>query len=396
MHRLKPEVQSALKELNFTSLTEVQQATLEPALAGKDLIVQSYTGTGKTAAFVLPILNTITEVHYAQALILTPTRELAIQVGNDARKLAKNLPIRIAVAYGGTGLENQIKLLRGGAQLIVGTPGRLLDLIERRELKLGQLKVLVLDEADVMLDMGFQRDVERIMSYTPKTRQTMMFCVDLPGEIKSLANRHMRDPQRINLVKEEKTVHTVEQWAYPVHSSKKLSFLIHLLKEIKPTRSIIFCRTKYSTRKLARQLQQVGFQAQELHGNLTQSRRDNIMRDFKAGLIDLLIATDVAARGIHVNQISHVFNFELPHDIKYYLHRIGRTGRMNAVGDAISLVSRDEEQVLRQIEQLIGKAIQRKEVPEQFKSNLPPEQQREARKPHGFHSYSRGRRWSAK
>lgn len=387
MHRLKSELQTALKELSFTSLTEVQHSALEPALEGKDLIVQSYTGTGKTGAFLLPILNRLTSERGVQALVLTPTRELANQVANDCKKFSKHLQARVAVVYGGASIAPQMTALRHGAQLVVGTPGRVLDLIDRGELMLDRLKVLVLDEADVMLDMGFQRDVEKIMSFTPSTRQTMLFCVDLPGEIKTMANRHMHSPLRINLLKEEKTVATVVQWAYLVHPVKRFSFLVYLLNELKPTRSIIFCRTKFSTRKLAYQLQGKGFNCQELHGNLTQGRRDKIMAGFKAGEIDLLIATDVAARGIHVNQISHVFNYELPADIKYYLHRIGRTGRMNAVGDAISLVSPNEESILREIEMLIGKQLERREVPPQFKSH----EQLAPKKPHGFHAYRQQR-----
>ncbi len=385
MHRLKREIQSTLKELNFSKLTEVQAAALEPATARRDLIVQSYTGTGKTLAFLLPILNVVSSHSFPQALVLVPTRELAGQVGLDARKFTKNLHVKVAVVYGGAGISPQISQLRSGAQVVVGTPGRVLDLIARGELKLGNLSTLVLDEADVMLDMGFQRDVEKIISHTPASRQTMLFCVDLPQEIKSLAHRHMRDPLRINLLKEEKTTQTVKQWAYSVHPAKRFAFLVHLLREIKPVRSLIFCRTKFSTRKLAHQLREKGFRCEELHGNLTQSRRDNIMAGFKAGEIDLLIATDVAARGIHVNQISHVFNYELPADVKYYLHRIGRTGRMNAVGDAISLVSPQEERTLRDIERLIGREVERKEAPPQF--NARREEEGKSR-PHGVHSFS--------
>ncbi|MBI4406793.1 DEAD/DEAH box helicase [Candidatus Micrarchaeota archaeon] len=384
MHRLKKEIQTALKELKFSSLTEVQHSSLEPALAGKDLIVQSYTGTGKTGAFLLPALNRLSPHRHVQVLVLTPTRELAVQVASDCRKLSKHMQIGIATVYGGASAEKQISDLRRGCQIVVGTPGRVLDLIQRGELHLDKLSTLVLDEADVMLDMGFQRDVERILSFTPSTRQTMLFCVDLPGEIKVMTHRYMHSPLRINLLKEEKTVASVAQWVYPVHPAKKFSFLIHLLNEMKPTRSIIFCRTKYSTKKLAFQLQRKGFHCQELHGNLTQSRRDKIMNSFKQGKIDLLIATDVAARGIHVNQVSHIFNYELPADIKYYLHRIGRTGRMDQVGDAVSLVSQHEEQTLREIEILIGKKLERREVPPQFKSVV----ERQPRRAHGFHSFS--------
>ncbi len=386
MHRLKSELQKSLNDLNFANLTEVQRTALEPALAGRDLIVQSYTGTGKTGAFLLPILNKLSDKLVVQALVLTPTRELAVQVATDCRKFSKHLGTRIAIVYGGAGIENQVRALRSGAQLVVGTPGRVLDLIGRGELRLSNIRALVLDEADVMLDMGFQRDVERIISFTPKTRQTMFFCVDLPSEIKRLAAKHLNSPQRINLLKGEKTVGSVKQTVYLVNYRKKLEFLIHLLREIKPTRSIIFCRTKRSTARLAIQLQRAGFNAEEIHGNLSQSRRSAIMDAFKAGELDLLIATDVAARGIHVHKVSHVFNYELPADVKYYLHRIGRTGRVDEVGDAVSLVSFDEEKVLREIEMLIGKKIERKEAPAKFSSSPPSHV---VNKAHGFHAYSK-------
>ncbi|MFH1246840.1 MAG: DEAD/DEAH box helicase [Candidatus Micrarchaeota archaeon] len=388
MHRLKKEIKRALDDLGFKDLTEVQLSTLEQALQHKDLIVQSYTGTGKTGAFLLPALNQLTRDQFPQVLVLTPTRELAVQVAGDCHKFAKYLNVYIGIVYGGASIETQVKRLRQGCEVVVGTPGRVLDLIDRGELHLDKISTLILDEADVMLDMGFQRDVEKIISFTPKTRQTMLFCVDLPGEIRTMANKHMRSPIRINLLKDEKTVSTVDQWVYSISPVKRFSFLIYLLNELKPTRSIIFCRTKHSTRKLAFQLQNKGFNCQEIHGNLTQGRRDKIMAGFKAGEIDLLIATDVAARGIHVNQISHIFNYELPHDIKYYLHRIGRTGRMNAIGDAISLVSHQEESILREIETFIGKTLPRKDVPPQFKTH----EELAPKKPHGFHAYRQQRR----
>lgn len=388
MKRLNATIQKTLAELGFSDLTEVQSAALTPALEGKDLIVQAYTGTGKTLAFLLPALTQVSEDLHPQILVLEPTRELAVQVSNDAFKLCKALRIRGALIYGGAGMEPQIKQLRNGAQLVIGTPGRILDLIDRRVLNLSKVKTLILDEADVMLDMGFQRDVTNIISFTPKTRQTMLFCVDLPSEITHLAQKHMRNPVHINLLKEEKTKGSVTQWLYEIDPRKRMKFLIYLLRELKPTRSIIFCRTKFSTRKLAYQLQNEGFNCQELHGNLSQHRREEIMGAFKAGELDLLIATDVAARGIHVNKISHVFNYELPADVKYYLHRIGRTGRMDAIGDAISLVAPQDRQVLRDIERLIGKDIERKPTPDQFKFNAAADAPNQ--KPHGFRRFSFG------
>ena len=358
-----PPIAKALAELNFKELTEVQAQAIPLAMQGEDLIVQSRTGTGKTAAFAIPILEAAWQKPQVQAIVLTPTRELAIQVGNDFRRLGKYTNARILVAYGGTGIEPQIDLLRRGVQIVVGTPGRILDLLERRALDLSHVQFVILDEADIMLAMGFIRDVEKIISHAPKKRQTMLFCVDLPGEIVSLTKRHLHYPNHVKLVSDDISAHGVTQSFIEVAPGRKLSALLYLLNTLKPTRVLIFCRTKRSVENLARQLVYNGIPARGLQGNLTQAQRDKIMGGFKQGEYNILVATDIAARGIHVEAISHVFNYELPYDINNYVHRIGRTGRMSAKGEAIALCYHDEMGTLGQIERLIGKQLEEKTLP---------------------------------
>lgn len=356
-------ISKALAELNFRELTEVQQQAIPLILQGEDLVVQSRTGTGKTAAFAIPLLENAWNKPQVQTLVLVPTRELAIQVGADFKKIGKYSHARVLVAYGGTGIDRQIDMLRNGVQVVVGTPGRIMDLIDRGVLNLSKVQFMVLDEADVMLNMGFIRDVEKILSFTPEKKQVMLFCVDLPDEIVDLARRHLRYPQHVKLVTEDMSAQSVAQYFYVVPPGRKLGALLYLLQELKPTKALIFCRTKRSVQQLERLLNANGISARGLQGNLTQSRRDVIMREFKAGDTKILVATDLASRGIHVEQITHVFNYELPYDINNYVHRIGRTGRMHASGEAIALVSGPELGTLGQIERLIGKTLEEKTLP---------------------------------
>jgi superfamily II DNA/RNA helicase len=264
-----------------------------------------------------------------------------------------------------------------------------LDLIERGKLILSKAQFVVLDEADVMLDMGFSKSVEKILSYTPQKKQVMLFCVDLPSEVLQLARRHLRFPKHVKLVSEDKSAQSVSQCFYQVPSGRKLPVLIHLLKTIKPEKAIVFCKTKHGVRNLARDLDANGFPAEGIQGNLTQGQRDRVMKAFKEGSLKLLVATDVASRGIHVDRISHVFNYELPHDINFYVHRIGRTGRMHAVGEAITLVYSDELGALGQIERLMGKEIQEKKISWEIgeAKHAPREERRFSR---GFHGGGRG------
>ncbi|MBS3070306.1 DEAD/DEAH box helicase [Candidatus Micrarchaeota archaeon] len=398
-------VSRALSELGFTELTEVQKQAIPFILQGEDLIAQSRTGTGKTAAFAIPLLEHLTSKppqNHVQVLVLVPTRELALQVGTDFKKIGKNTRLRFLVAYGGTGIERQIDMLRSGVQIVVGTPGRIIDLIEHNALDLSRVQTFVLDEADVMLAMGFVRDVEKIMSFTPQKKQVLLFCVDLPEEIMSLARRHMRYPQHVKLVSSDKSAQGVKQVFYTVHAGRKLSGLIYLLHELKPERALIFCRTKRRVSELARQLNFNGIKADGIQGNLTQAQRTHAMESFKAGHTNILVATDVASRGIHVEAISHVFNYELPYDINNYIHRIGRTGRMHAVGEAISLCYSDELGTLGQIERLIGKTLEEKTLPQNLPApRMPPFSEGSRRssgpsrfgggRPQGRGSFSRGR-----
>ncbi len=369
-------VSKALNELGFKELTEVQKHAIPFILQGEDLIAQSRTGTGKTAAFAIPILehlNSKPHQPFVQAIVLVPTRELALQVGTDFKKIGKYCQGRILVAYGGTGIDRQIDMLRNGVQIVVGTPGRILDLIEHRALDLSRVSTFILDEADVMLAMGFLRDVEKIISFTPPKKQVLLFCVDLPEEIMSLARKHMRYPQHVKLVSSDKSAQGVKQVFYTVQAGRKLSALIYLLQELKPQRAIIFCRTKRRVSELARQLNHNGIKAEGIQGNLTQAQRTKTMQAFKEGFVNILVATDVAARGIHVENISHIFNYELPYDINYYIHRIGRTGRMHAVGEAISLCYSDELGTLGQIERLMGKTLEEKTLPPNLTApKMPP------------------------
>ncbi|MEM4255159.1 MAG: DEAD/DEAH box helicase [Candidatus Norongarragalinales archaeon] len=388
-------VSKALSELGFKELTEVQKQAIPVILQGEDLIAQSRTGTGKTAAFAIPILESlIAKPHsqHVQAIVLVPTRELAIQVGNDFRRIGKHTQLRYLVAYGGTDIGRQIELLRSGVQIVVGTPGRIIDLIEHRALDLSRVHTFVLDEADVMLAMGFVRDVEKILSFTPAKKQVLLFCVDLPEEIMGLARRHMRYPQHVKLVSSDKSAQGVKQCFYTVPAGRKLSALIYLLHELQPQRAIIFCRTKRRVSELTRQLNANGINAQGIQGNLTQAQRTRTMQAFKEGQVNILVATDVAARGIHVEAISHIFNFELPYDINNYIHRIGRTGRMHAVGEAVSLCYSDELGTLGQIERLMGKTLEEKTLPANLPaSKMPSFSEGDSRRPSRFGGRPQGR-----
>ena len=357
-------ISQALDELGFDTLTEVQEKAIPFALKGEDMIVQSRTGTGKTAAFAIPIFEKIAPDKHVQAIVLVPTRELAVQVANDFRKIGKFSHINSVVVYGGVGLEQQVDRIRAGAQIIIGTPGRVLDLINRHALDLSKIKFFVLDEADIMLAMGFIRDVEKIMSFAPKKKQIMLFCVDFPQEIMDLAKKHMRYPQHVKLITDDKSAQGVSQIFYLVMPGKKLGALMHVLTQAKPSKAIIFCKTKRRVKELSRTLNFNGIKCEGLHGDLTQAQRNRIMESFREEKINILLATDVASRGIHISKIAHIINYELPHDINYYIHRIGRTGRMHEVGEAITLCYSDELSTLGQIERLMGKRLDEKFLPD--------------------------------
>ncbi|MCX6776047.1 MAG: DEAD/DEAH box helicase [Candidatus Micrarchaeota archaeon] len=386
-------ISKALGELGFVELTEVQKQAIPYIMQGEDLITQSRTGTGKTAAFAIPILELIDSKPFVQAIVLTPTRELAIQVGNDFKKIGKHTQARVLVAYGGVGIGPQIEKLRAGAQIVVGTPGRIMDLMSRRELDLSKITFFVLDEADVMLAMGFIRDIDMIIAATPQRKQVMMFCVDFPEEILSLAKKHMRYPQHVKLVSSEKSAQGVTQSFYMVQSGRKAGALLYLLKQIKPDRALIFCRTKRRVDELASILNYNGIKAMGIQGDLSQAQRTRTMEAFKDGSMRILVATDVASRGIHVEKISHVFNYELPYDINYYIHRIGRTGRMHEVGEAISLCYSDEMGTLGQIERLIGTTLQERNLPANTPAPRFPARTEERQRFTGRMGFRRGPRY---
>ena len=354
----------ALASLGFETFTEVQEKAIPFVLKGEDLIVQSRTGTGKTAAFAIPILEMITTEKYVQAIVLVPTRELATQVFEDFKKIGKFSKLNSVVVYGGVGIDGQAAKIRAGAQIVVGTPGRVLDLLGRHTLDLSRIKFFVLDEADLMLAMGFIRDVEKIMSFTAQKKQILLFCVDFPQEVMQLAKQFMRFPQHVKLISEDKSAQGVKQYFFQILPGRKLGSLIFLLTQLNPLRAIVFCKTKRQVEDLEAQLNFNGIPASGIQGDLTQAKRNAVMDDFKNHKIRILIATDVASRGIHIDSVSHIFNYELPHDINYYIHRIGRTGRMRAVGEAISLCYSEEMGTLGQIERLMGKQLDERILPE--------------------------------
>jgi len=360
---LREELVQAITELGYSEPTPIQAAIIPIMLKGADVIGQAQTGTGKTAAFALPILHNFTQQRYVQALILAPTRELALQVADSMTEYGKHLDVRVLAVYGGQPYGPQISRLNRGVDVVVGTPGRLLDLIERNALNIKHVRTLVLDEADEMLNMGFMEDVEKILAETPSERQTALFSATLPPRIRSLANRFMRDPQPVTIKRETLTLASTEQRYYLVHESDKTNALTRLF-EIEPIKSaLIFARTRAETATLANELVIRGIPAEAIHGDLDQNARERVLGRFRANQLKVLVATDVAARGLDIEDISHVFNYHLPDDAEVYVHRIGRTGRAGKTGIAITLVSPREKRRLREVEALTKQPIQKMELP---------------------------------
>ena len=354
----------AVKELGYEEPTPIQDRTIQLMSSGTDVIAQAQTGTGKTAAFALPIIDKLTpNSRTLQALVLTPTRELAMQVAEAFHSYGKYHNISVLPVYGGQPIERQLRALDRGVQVVVGTPGRLLDHIRRHTLKLDQVRTVVLDEADEMLDMGFIEDIEAILQETPPERQTALFSATLPDPIARLAQRYMHDPQRITVQGEQMTVPAIRQVYYEVGRRDKFEVLARILDFERPTSAIIFCRTKGEVDNLGERLIARAFPAETLHGDLNQSQRDRVMGRFRSGQAELLVATDVAARGLDIEHVSHVINYDIPLDPEIYVHRIGRTGRAGRTGCAITLVTPRERRLLREIERLIGTTIQRMRLP---------------------------------
>lgn len=360
---LREELVQAITGLGYAEPTPIQAAIVPIMLTGADVIGQAQTGTGKTAAFALPILQNFTPGRHVQALVLAPTRELALQVADSMTVYGKHLDVRILAVYGGQPYGPQISRLNRGVDVVVGTPGRLLDLIERNALNIKHVRTLVLDEADEMLNMGFMEDVERILSETPPERQTALFSATMPPRIRSLANRFMRDPQHVHIKRDTLTLASTEQRYYLVHEVDKTNALTRLF-EVEPIRSaLIFARTRAETATLANELVVRGIPAEAIHGDLDQNARERVLGRFRANQLKVLVATDVAARGLDIEDISHVFNYHLPDDAEVYVHRIGRTGRAGRAGVAITLVSPRERRRLREVEALTKQPIQKMELP---------------------------------
>jgi len=363
---LAPDILRALDDLGYATPTPIQEQVIPLALQGGDILGAAQTGTGKTAAFALPLIqrllpfaNTGTSPakHPIRALILTPTRELAIQVEESIKTYCKHVPLRSLVVYGGVNINTQIPILKTGIEILVATPGRLLDHVQNKTLMLNQVNTLVLDEADRMLDMGFMPDLKRIVALLPAQRVNMMFSATFPEEIRKLADSILNTPTFIEVARNETAV-TVKQVVHPVHHERKRQLLTHLIKSRDLSQVLVFTGTKLGCNRLANELNKIGLHADAIHGDKTQQERIKALDAFKAGTLRVLVATDVAARGLDIEALPFVVNYDLPHNAEDYVHRIGRTGRAGAKGEAISLVSESETRYLKDIEKLIGNPIE--------------------------------------
>jgi len=362
---LHAKLQRGVREIGYRVPTPIQKGTIPHAVSGRDIVGTAQTGTGKTAAFLLPVLERLLEEPKGRilALILTPTRELALQADAFLRKLAGHTHLRGAPVYGGVGMADQERALRGGAEIIIATPGRLLDHMSRGYVDFRPLRILVLDEEDRMLDMGFLPDVRRILDRLPRERQTMLFSATMPPEVVSLSRQFLRDPKLVQV--EERTVAAVgvSHLALPVPSHLKTELLLNLLQDETMTSVLVFARTKHRADNLGRQLERRGLRAGVIHGNRSQSQRVRALEAFRTGEFRVLVATDIAARGVDVKDVSHVVNFDVPHEPETYVHRVGRTARAQQRGDAFTFFAPEEEADLNRIEKLIGMRIPRTRIP---------------------------------
>jgi ATP-dependent RNA helicase RhlE len=361
--KLNSSIAASIKAMGFVEPTPIQAQALPPVLEGKDVMGQAQTGTGKTAVFVLPILQRLLNRQRGpvRALIIAPTRELAEQINMAIIEMGRKTGIRSVTVYGGVGMEPQIRNLRNGTDIVVACPGRLLDHMERRNIDLSHVEVLVLDEADRMLDMGFLPDIRRILSSVPKKRQTLLFSATLADDIRRLAHDFMHDPVIVQ-VGHSAPVETVSHALYPVPQHLKTPLLIELLRKTDTRSVLVFTRTKHRAKRLGETLEGAGFKATSIQGNLSQSKRQAAMDGFRSGAFQILVATDIAARGIDVSTISHVINFDIPNTPDAYTHRIGRTGRVERAGDAFTLVTSEDESLVRSIERLLGARIERRSL----------------------------------
>jgi len=364
----------AIAEQGYTAPTPIQSQAIPAVLAGRDLLAAAQTGTGKTAAFTLPLLQHLLDLDRTgerrqpgrapRVLVLVPTRELAAQVNDSVRNYGQFTPIRAAVIFGGVGMQPQIDALRRGVDILIATPGRLLDLVSQGHARLKEIDVLVLDEADRMLDMGFIRDIKRILNLLPKVRQNLLFSATFSKEIRELAAGILHKPLNVEVAPRNATAERVEQHAYRVPKDCKQPLLAHLITAGQWGQTLVFTRTKHGANRLAQQLERDGFQVAVIHGNKSQNARTRALSEFKEDRIQILVATDIAARGLDIRELPHVVNYEMPDVPADYVHRIGRTGRAGAGGEAISLVSAEETTQLRDIERLLGRKLSLRELPD--------------------------------
>src|SRR5213593_160230 len=378
---LSPQIVQAVHDAGYTEPTPIQIAAIPLILAGHDVIGIAQTGTGKTAAFVLPILmklaeskQTVTRAYNAarnrqsgsdrgpRALVVAPTRELVVQIEENVRAYAKHVPLRMATVYGGVSERPQIAALRSGVDLVVATPGRLIDLMDQRVANLSGIQFLVLDEADRMLDMGFLPPIRRIVKALPQKRQPLMFSASLSREIEQLTHQFQQSPKMVQIGRRANPVEAITQLAYEVPPHLKSALLLHLLGDPKFDTVLVFARTKHGADKIARRLESSGIKTGTIHSNRSQNQRLRALKDFKSGAVRVLVATDIAARGIDVDGISHVVNYDFPMHSEDYVHRIGRTGRAHAIGDAISFITPEDQGPLRSLERFIGRGIVRKKA----------------------------------
>jgi len=360
---LKPEILKSVKFAGFKVPSPIQAQAIPVILEGKDMVGQAHTGTGKTAAFSLPVLSNMKLDGSVEMLVITPTRELATQVSDEIFKYGRNLGVRTVTVYGGSSYKRQLDLIGRGAQVVVATPGRMLDILKRGMLENFTPNVVVLDEADEMLDMGFLDDINEIFSYLPTSRQTLLFSATMPQPIKNLANKILKDPAFVSITKGETTNTDIEQLYYVIDEHERDDAIIRLMDSEASTKSVVFCRTKSEVDRLSNVLSNAGYLANGLHGDMEQRQRETVIKGFKNNSVKVLVATDVAARGIHVNNISHVFNYHIPFDPESYVHRIGRTGRAGTKGKAITLLTPLEFKELQRIKQKVGTSMAHAFVP---------------------------------
>ena len=373
-------IQRALEEAGYTNPTPIQEQSIPSLLIGRDCLGCAQTGTGKTAAFAIPVLQNIAQnkiktdsKRVIKALILAPTRELAIQIEENFTAYAKYMDIRNTVIFGGVSQNPQTKILTQGVDILIATPGRLLDLIDQKYIDLGNVKHFVLDEADRMFDMGMVRDVKKIVAKLPKDRQNLLFSATMPGEVMKLVNDILKDPIKVKVAPVSSTIDTITQGVYFVNKKEKKSLLVHLLKDEDIKSLLVFSRTKHGANNIVKDLTKVGIESQAIHGNKSQNARQLALSNFKEGKIRVLVATDIAARGIDVDELSHVINYDLPDVPETYVHRIGRTGRAGHSGIALSFCDDEERSELKAIEKVIGKSIPLMEAGEFERIVIPKE-----------------------